>query len=499
MLPPNFRKSGSAAGSLDITEYNRDVPWLGVKHSRDSWLSIADMLASYSPFGEVRTVLTSLRPGIGFDGYQGSATAMSLDHALRRIIGLPALPSGLDNDIYGGGKGLTLEDSVLSSLGEAIERMIGAFSSVTRSTEEIERWASANELAQMGLSFVGPKDVALFAPEQFESPSFLCEPWNMDSRLLWIKGTNLLNGDEIYVPSQLVHLFYIRQAGEARVGVSSSGGLATHLDAEHSLAHGILELVERDATNLSWYCKVPPQPIDFDRKIRDTEIVRWLDSARRAGVDVTFYAHRTDCVGVTVVTAISVERDLDEYSYLAGGGVGLTPEAAIRSAIAELVQSERMIRIPQIAPSWRLVQGFNRLFGIHRDANNDDFDNFIQVVPFYGYAENQERLDWYLRDPDVPHIALSELPTEFAGLSELEGALAVCQKSGLTPIAYDLTPAGFDSISLTKVFIPELAPAFPPNLQMLGHERYAMFPGIIGESQRKLAFSDLTTDPLPYP
>lgn len=126
----NMPSSLDDTSSLNITEYNRDVPWLGISHTDHEWHSINDMLDAYSPFGEVRTVLTSLRPGIGFNGYQGSATAMSLDHVLRRVIGLPALPSGLDRDIYGGGKGLTLEDSVLSSLGEAIERMIGAFSSL---------------------------------------------------------------------------------------------------------------------------------------------------------------------------------------------------------------------------------------------------------------------------------------------------------------------------------------------------------------------------------
>lgn len=202
---------------------------------------------------------------------------------------------------------------------------------------------------------------------------------------------------------------------------------------------------------------------------------------------------------MTVVTAISVERDLDEFCYLAGGGVGVTPEQAIRSAIAELVQSERMVRIPQIAPSWRLVQGFNRLFGINEDASNDDFDNFIQVVPFYGYSENQKKLDWYLRDTSIPTIALSDLSTEFADMDELESALEICRRSKLTPIAYDLTPVDFKSISLTKVFIPELVPAFPPNMQMLGHERYSTFRKIIGASESLQSFSDLETNPLPYP
>lgn len=491
--------SNSGVPPLSITDYNRDIPWLGISHTEREWLAVMDMLEAYSPFGEIRTVLTSFRPGIGTNGYQGSATAMSLDHVLQRIIGLPALPSGLDKDIYGGGKGLTLEDSVLSSLGEAIERMIGAFSSLTSATDDVELWSSAAELQRAGKKIVGPDDIQLFAPQQFEDPNFLCEAWDNDARLLWIRGTDLLSGDETYVPSQLIHLFYIRQSGEARVGVSSSGGLATHRDSGASLSHGILELIERDATNLSWYCKVPPRPIVFDRALTDPLIERWLESAKRAGMEVTFYAHRTDCQGVTVVTAISVEEGLDEFCYLAGGGVGVTPEDAIRSAIAELIQSERMVRIPQIAPDWRLVQGFNRLFGINRDAENDDFDNFIQVVPFYGYSENQTKLDWYLRNKSVESVSLSELPTEFVGINALEAALEICRRSNLTPIAYDFTPVGFDSISLTKVFIPELVPAFPPNMQMLGHERYSTFRRLVGESNEPQVFNDLTTDPLPYP
>lgn len=77
--------------------------------------------------------------------------------------------------------------------------------------DTVERWASANELERAGERFVGPDDIQLFAPEQFEDPNFLCEAWDKDARLLWIRGTNLLNGDKVYVPSQLIHVFYIRQ------------------------------------------------------------------------------------------------------------------------------------------------------------------------------------------------------------------------------------------------------------------------------------------------
>jgi ribosomal protein S12 methylthiotransferase accessory factor len=493
----------TAAGSagLQVTHYNRDVPWLNARIPEDEHLSIQEMLDVYSPFGEIRTVLTALRAGLGVNGYQGSASPMSLDHVFRRIIGLPGLSTGLDRDIYGGGKGLTLHDSAMSSLGEAIERMLGSFSGLTKATEAAEWHGTSAELARLGRAHVGPKDLQIFAPEQFGEDGFLCEPWTAESRMKWIRGTNLVTGEPWWVPSQLVHMFYIRDRGEARIGVSSSGGLAAHLDATRAIRHGTLELIERDAANLSWFCRVLPQRLEIDAPIEDPKLLRWLDSAARSGTDVTFYVHRTDVPDVCVVTAIAVEAGLDEYCYLAGGGVGLHVESAMRSAVAELIQSERMVRTPDLAPGWRLVQGFERMFGIDRDASEADFQNFIQVVPYYGYAANQSRLDWYFRAADQPVVRTSELPAHrFADpAAELEFVRDICRRAGLTPVVFDFTPEAFKHVSLQKVFIPELVPAFPPNLKMLGHRRYFEFPMRLGLSSGPLQYADLTAEPLPYP
>lgn len=488
-------------GAVRVTHLNRDIPWLPVSLSADESGSITEMLDSYSPFGEIRTVMTALRPGLGVDGYQGSATPMSLDHAFRRMVGLPALRTGLDRDIYGGGKGLTMADSILSSLGEAIERMLGSFSCITPETDRLQWYGSSAELTRRGRSHVGPTDFPMFAPEQLAVDGFLCETWEPESRMQWIQGTNLLEGKPWWVPAQLIHLFYIRDRGEARIGVSSSGGLATHLSADKALSHGILELIERDAANLSWFTRVLPQRVVIDRELGDPVLARWMRSAERAGIDVAFYVHRTDVPDVCVVTAISVEDGLDKNCYLAGGGVGFSAETAMRSAVAELIQSERMVRTPEVAPGWRVVQGFQRLFGIERDATNDDFQNFIQVVPYYGYRENQDDLDWYLRAPDQPRVRLSELPdwTPRTGAEELERALHVCRTAGLTPIAFDFTPTSFSHVTLRKVFIPELVPAFPPNLKLLGHPRYYELPQRLGLSNRRLTYGELTRDPLPYP
>ena len=480
------------------TVYNHGLPWAPDRSSLASHQGLAEMLDHYSPFGQIRNVLCSFRSGVGMGGLQGSAAPLSLDHLFRRIMGMGALKVGLDREIYGGGKGLVLADSVASSLGEAVERMLGAFSSLAPDVVGRSITATAQEMRDRGLTIVGPEDFEVFTPEQLATEGFRCVPWTPETRLTWHRGTNLITGADHWVPGQLVHLFYVPEGPEDRIGASSSGGLATHYDDEHALVHAMLEVVERDALNLAWFCRVPLTVIDLDEPFDDPEIERFMTSLRRAGMNLDFYLHRLDMPDFFVVTASGVEHGLDDHSYVSGGGVGITIEAAIRSALAEVVQAERMVRSPSVAPRWELTGGFKRRFTVKRDARADEFTNFIQVVDYYGFAENQQRLDWFLRDPAMPRIRLSECRVPPVA-DELQHVLNLYQKYHLTPIAFDFTPDTFRHIKLRKVFVPELAPAFPPNIPLLGHRRYRELRQHLGLSDRDWSLMDMPSDPLPYP
>lgn len=480
------------------TIYNRSVPWAPAHSTLEQHSALEEMLDVYSPFGAVRSVLTTLRSGGGTGGYQGSASPFSLDHTFRRMLGLGALNAGLDRDIYGGGKGLTLFDSVASSLGEAIERMLGSFSSMELRGPEDRMVASAAQMRERGLIIVEPEQYQLFTDQQLDAEGFRCVRWEADTVLCWHRGTNLLTNQDHWVPAQLVHLFYIAEPGEPRIGVSSSGGLATHVNDDEALSHGLLEVIERDAVNLSWFCRIPLTKLVLDHPFRDPLINRWIADAERVGNHFEFYVHRLDMDEVYVVTAISWDEQADSNGYMAGGGVGLSIEQAVRSALSEVVQAERMVRTPLLAEDWELAEGFARMFGIDRDAKPEDFANFIQVVPYYGYPENQAKLDWYFRAPDQPTVSLSELTAQRPA-HEYSAILGLYRKHGMTPIAFDLTPDGFDKVKLRKVFVPELAPAFPPNLAMLGHPRYRHLRAKLGLEPSQWDMDDMPKDPLPYP
>ncbi|MGC3955709.1 MAG: YcaO-like family protein [Propionicimonas sp.] len=483
---------------LEERVYNHGLAWAPPQSSGASHLGLMEMLDHYSPFGQIRNVLCSFRSGVGMGGYQGSAAPLSLDHVFRRITGMGALKVGLDREIYGGGKGLVLADSVASSLGEAVERMLGAFSSLEPAFLSTSVTATAQQMRDRGYQIVGPEDFEMFTDEQLATVGFRCVPWTPDTRLTWHRGTNLLTGAEHWVPGQLVHLFYVPEGPEDHIGASSSGGLATHYDDEHALCHALLEVVERDALNLAWFCKVPLTRIELDEPFEDPEITRFMASVARAGMKVDFYLHRLDMPEFFVVTASAVEPGLEAHSYVSGGGVGVNIEHAMRSALAEVVQAERMVRSPSVAPRWELTGGFKRRFTVDRAARPDEFTNFIQVVDYYGFAENQQKLDWFLRDPDLPRLGLSELRTEPTD-SELERILSLYRKYSLTPIAFDFTPDTFSQVRLRKVFVPELTPAFPPNIPLLGHRRYRELRMKLGLDDREWTLADMPADPLPYP
>lgn len=479
------------------TTINHSMPF-GPHIARDgAGEAFADLLRAYTPFGPVRTITAPFRPGIGVGGYSGAADPFSLDHAMSRQIGLSGFQAGLDRQIYGGGKGLDLYHTLGSSLGEAVERMLGSFAALATDPAD-GRMASHAQMTADGCRCLGPGTFQLFQPEDHDEPGFLFERWNEGTTVFWVRGTHLLDGEDLWVPAQLVHLFHLMQTGETAIGLSSSGGLATHLDREQAISHAVLELVERDAINVRWFSRLPPARIVIDRPFRDGRIARWADAAARAGLKLEFYLQSVDIAEAYVVTIVAWDEQLEEWSYFAGGGVGFDIEDAIRSALAELVQSERMIRIPTLAPEWDLSWGIRRMFGSAADLEPEDFSNFIQVVPYYGHRRNRSKLDWYFRPADQETVALSAL-SDGGGVPEYEAVLGLCRRHGLTPAVFDFTPGSFRRISLVKVVVPELVPAFAPGTPLLGHDRYRTVPATLGVRSDPMDPSEFTTDPLPYP
>jgi len=413
-------------------------------------------------------------------------------------MGLSGFSGQLNRALYAGGKGASLHDMYASSLSEAIERGLGMMEWFGKVGQVV--YGTYRELTAQGYRCLAPDDLRIFAPEQFAEPDFPYEPFTSDTMVGWLEGKRLISGASCWVPAQLVAIFYppLRE-DEKLIGYSTSGGLASHINEREAVLHGILEIFERDAVNIHWYCKVPPEVIEFDQPPRLPELRRLLTIADGLPSQPTFYMHRLDVPEILVATAVEYHDWITRYKYYAGGGVGTDTESCLYSAMSEFGQAMVPLGLALAAPDWGLAGAMERLFGVAADAGRDELNVFIKILSYYGYRQNFERLRWYVDSPR--RVALSDLPkVRHRTFDEKwDYILAALDRHGLDPIVFDFSPPQFDSVRVMKTIIPELSPPFLPSLPMLGNRRYYELPEQLGLLDHKLTYADLNTDPMPYP
>lgn len=196
----------------------------------------------------------------------------------------------------------------------------------------------------------------------------------------WIPGTRLYSGETIWVTAQLVLFIYYLPDDEPLIGLAPPGGLVRHITMDLAVCHALDELdelVERDAINLRWHARVPLDRIVMDVEPRDAKVPRQLSESDRGIRKSEFYLQNLDFFEFLVLTAIEFDHWLKDLRYNAGGGVGASPDAAMRFALGEYCQSERSLRICQLADKWQFEIALKRLFGIHADAKSCEFDRFV--------------------------------------------------------------------------------------------------------------------------
>ena len=356
---------------------------------------LEDLLRFYSPHGVIRKVVTFLGAGGTMPCYVGHGWFYDYDHVLRNATGLTGLETRVKKTIYGGGKGDSLFGMFASTLGELVERVFGCLAYLEHSDRCA--YGSYSELSTRGHRCLGPDELHLFAREQYEDSDMVFDPYTRDTVLAWIKGKRLFSGEAVWVPAQLVLLYYRRRPNETPIGFSTTGGLACHVSELEALYHGITELFERDAMNVSWYSGIRPKVIEIDRDGRVVALRRLLQTASGLPGNLKFYLHDLDTPELPKVTVIEINDWLQRYAYYSGGGVGLDIDRTMLSAINEYGQAERNMRLALVAPDWQFSKTLEGLFDVDPDAPVRDLDIFFKIVPYYGYTQNIRKMRWLHR------------------------------------------------------------------------------------------------------
>jgi ribosomal protein S12 methylthiotransferase accessory factor len=186
--------------------------------------------------------------------------------------GGPAARSGGGATI-GYGYGLSPIEAEVGALGELLEEL-----SVARHLQAAPRVEASFAALRRAR---GPRGVA--------DPRTLCLPagssWTEDSSLLWVEARRWPSDEAVLVPLDWVAA-HPYQIGEAwRLVLPITNGLGAGFALEHAIAHGVMELLQRDGNAVSY--RALDQGVVVEPDAADGDTLALLDKLRALGIGVT--------------------------------------------------------------------------------------------------------------------------------------------------------------------------------------------------------------------
>ncbi len=154
-----------------------------------------------------------------------------------------------------------------------------------------------------------------------------------DEEMAWVPGENLSTGKAVSLPAEFVH--YPPPTQNYRSPVTTGLGLGN--SGIEALLSGVYEVIERDATMLSWYSTFDPLGLD----VADDTFETLAGRARSEGLSVTTTLVTQDIDVPVVVVAVHGE---EWPRFAVGSSAHLDAARAARSSLAEALQNWMELR-----------------------------------------------------------------------------------------------------------------------------------------------------------
>lgn len=457
------------------------------------WDMLQHVTPRYGPILRVSSFLGSGDPAGG--GYAGHAELIDIDGLLQDVYGLPSLGPGVNDTLFGGGKGFAIEDVTLSTIGEALERVVAGLIATASEMPSRRIVASWSDMQQRGIPALDPQNVSLFSQWQYDTIGFLYAPFTRDIPIQWVRGTRLISGESIWVPAQLVDMVHIFDPNEELVGYPVSGGLSCHISYVDAIYHGLTEVIERDAVNVSWYTRNPPQIVSLDATTRKL-LGGFADRFEEDHSQSYLLRHASNVCSASTFSFIGLQDWLPQRRYCAGGGCDFSTFTAVKKAAAEFGQTRSTLSLANLAPGSSVGRSVRTMFDWEEDRHLSEMTLFFQAIGFYGLPINAYHLNHYLTGEEITGEELFDAEqrhrTELSTVERLELLKGELQESGIDPIILDYSHPDWRSLSVVKVYVPELTTPFLQSRPMLGHPR-------LSELRAGLQQEDGQVLPLPYP
>lgn len=373
------------------------------------------------------------------------------------------------------------EAALAAAIGETVERYSGVYLPKERLLLKTGR--------ELGALAVKPESFALFSERQYSQDSFPFKPFTSDTKVHWVDGFRLPDGELAYLPAQLVYLWYnAKELGETPIGYTTSSGMACGPTIEEATLSALLEVIERDAFMITWLNKLSLPIVDLDS---DTNIAAEIkEQLTPAGLQHTVVDMSVFC-GIPTALGIVRNPHSDFAALAVGAASAVSMTGAVRKALLEAYQTRSWAREKQLEQPERSFK-----------PDFSDVHTFDDHILFYTKAENARYADFL--DASKDRIELQEVPP-IEGDNPFEHIVAITGRlrgQGLTPYAVDVTSPDIKQAGLyvVKVIIPEFCPLNADyRLRFPGGKRLYHAAYQLGLRASPLSNEELNPYPHPFP
>ncbi len=355
---------------------------------------------------------------------------------------------------HGAGFGGSDERAVVGAFGEMAETLFAG-----RAMKRLKpRRASYRDLVRE----LGPDGVL--------DPLTVCltvgSDYTLEKPLRWIEARRWGTDEAVLVPIELAAASSvdIEPEGDGWLVLPVTNGLGAGPSVEHAMAHGLLELVQRDGNSATYRALDLGVGVRLD-DVRDPETRALLDKIDRAGIDVTVKLASTD-FGIANLYVVGAERDPEKAPHplaLTACGEAADPdrEKALKKALMEYVagRSRKLFdngplsRMAAVAPGAYVGRAIRAATLEHEEERS-----LRESLAWLRLDAPEMR--GLLEDPvftvrsRVDFSSLPEAPNEKAG-SSADSVVGRLRADGLDPLYVDLSPPG-GGVRVAKAIVPGL-------------------------------------------
>ncbi|HEX3915212.1 MAG TPA: TOMM precursor leader peptide-binding protein [Steroidobacteraceae bacterium] len=221
------------------------------------------------------------------------------------------------------GKGMTPVEATIGALGEAVERYAAS------------RYApdalTAKRIDDLDGDVIDPRDLCLYGRTQYEASDFPFRPFDPAGVHHWVRGRWLDTGAAVWIAAAQV-FYRFRDDFDDFFCQVTTNGLAAGTCVASATERAVLELIERDAVMLTWYCR--EQGLRLLPDDTDDDLARLIAELTRCGAEVELYL-LDGAGGIPVVLCLAL-GDGDEWpGVTATSAAAYDARSAVRKALLE--------------------------------------------------------------------------------------------------------------------------------------------------------------------